>query len=291
MDFELTDTNKFGQKHPIETVEKVANALKSLDEHLLLQVTTEDKAAYDRACKKKLSIVSSSHKLMFLRCELFDVELAAKRLCKYWTTRLALFGEEKAFQELKLEAAMKDDLVAIELGIVKVLPYPDEEGRTICYFDPSLQNRELYTRESLLRCFWYSFHVALERESAQQRGIILCVYPRNAKHSQFDKGLAKMISDSMKGCLPMRMGSFQVCHPPTFFVIIFPIIKLFLGAYLRNRIRINSGSEDKVLEKLASCGIPSSSVPRQLGGEVVVDDGTWRTWLQERNESEKNDVS
>uniref|UniRef100_A0A7S2KWX8 CRAL-TRIO domain-containing protein n=1 Tax=Leptocylindrus danicus TaxID=163516 RepID=A0A7S2KWX8_9STRA len=286
MEFEFTEKNKFGQRHPIETAEKVADALRRLDEHLLQFGTTEDRAAFDLACQQNSSVVSSSHKLMFLRCELFNVDLAAKRLCNYWTARLVLFGEEKAFQELKLETAMKDDMIAIELGIVKVLPNPDEEGRTICFFDPSLQNRELYTRESLVRCLWYCFHVALERESAQQRGIILCVYPRNAKHSHFDRGLAKMFSDSMKRCLPIRIGSFQVCHPPTFFVIIFPILKLFLGAYLRNRICVNGGSDEKVLKKLNSCGIPSSSIPEELGGEVVVDNETWKAWLKERKQSE-----
>lgn len=75
------------------------------------------------------------------------------------------------------------------------------------------------------------------------------------------------------------MSAFHVCHPPTFFRLVFPILKLFLGERLRKRIRIHSGSEEDVLKDLEKFGLTKDVLPSELGGDIVLD---YQAWLASR---------
>ena len=75
------------------------------------------------------------------------------------------------------------------------------------------------------------------------------------------------------------MSAFNICQPPNFFKLIFPIVKLFLGERLRKRIRVHSGDDDHVHASLAKLGLTKEKLPSELGGEIVLDH---KKWLQER---------
>ena len=272
----------YGQKHPVETEESVSDALKRLKEEID-GISDNVKACWLKAkerCPPKL--VDDRHLLLFLRCEVFNVDLAAGRLIKYWDKRVEVFGEDRAFLPLTLDGALKGDEISLEMAFVQSTEHADAEGRRIILGDPSKLDKSKYTRESMVRAFWYTMHAALEDEVTQKRGIILLLFPHHAQFSQFDRKLVASNAESMKGCLPVRVGAFHICHPPTFFTIVFPIIKLLLGKRLRERIKVHTGSEEHVLERLARFGIPAESVPSDLGGAVVLNQ---KAWLEHRRES------
>ena len=272
----------YGQKHPVETEESVSDALKRLKEEID-GISDETKANWLKAqerCAPKL--VDDRHLLLFLRCEVFHVDLAAGRLIKYWDKRVEVFGEDRAFLPLTLDGALKGDEISLEMAFVQSTEHTDAEGRRIILGDPSKLDKSKYTRESMVRAFWYTMHAALEDEVTQKRGIILLLFPHHAQYSQFDRKLVATNAESMKGCLPVRVGAFHICQPPTFFTIVFPIIKLLLGKRLRERIKVHTGSEEHVLERLARFGIPVESVPSDLGGAVVLNQ---KAWLEHRRES------
>ena len=272
----------YGQKHPVETDESVSDAIKRLKEEID-GISDETKANWLKAkerCPPKL--VDDRHLLLFLRCEVFHVDLAAGRLIKYWDKRVEVFGEDRAFLPLTLDGALKGDEISLEMAFVQSTEHTDAEGRRIILGDPSKLDKSKYTRESMVRAFWYTMHAALEDEVTQKRGIILLLFPHHAQFSQFDRKLVAINAESMKGCLPVRVGAFHICQPPTFFTIVFPIIKLLLGKRLRERIKVHTGSEEHVLERLARFGIPAESVPSDLGGAVVLNQ---KAWLEHRRES------
>lgn len=150
-------------------------------------------------------------------------------MAKYWDKRIELFGPNKAFLPLKLDAALQGDEAALNIGFTRLVPAQDHHGRSILLADPSNQDSSLYTRESMLRAMWYILHASLENEGAQKRGIVMIIYPKNARFKQFDRHMSKMFMESIKGCLPVRVSAFHICQPPTFFSIIWPFINLFLG--------------------------------------------------------------
>ena len=62
--------------------------------------------------------------LQFVRYSDYDLWAGAKRLCLYWTERLALFGPDRAFLPMTLTgqgALMKDDISTIHAGFPAIL--------------------------------------------------------------------------------------------------------------------------------------------------------------------------
>ena len=208
-----------------------------------------------------------------------NTQMAALRLTAYWKQRLQMFGPDRAFLPFTQDEALEDDAVALGVGFFRLNPPKDPSGRGILFADPSRQDKSKYERESMVRSVWYVFHAALEDEETQKKGLIIIVYPKKEKFSQFDHVLAKMIMDSLKGYLPIRVSATHLCHPPGWFRIVFPIVKLIMGERLRKRFRVHAGSEKQVLETLAGSGLTKDHLPSEIGGDIVLDH---TAWLDER---------
>jgi hypothetical protein len=187
-----------------------------------------------------------------VRCTVPTTQLAALRLTTYWKKRLQMFGPDRAFLPLTQDEALKNDAVALGMGYFQLNLPKDPSGHGIIFVDPSRQDKSKYERESMVRSMWYVMHAALEDEETQKKGLVVIAYPKKVKLSQVDRALTKMNMDSLKGCLPIRIGVFHVCHPPGFFQLVFLVFKMFLGERLRKRFRVHGGSDNHVLETLAS---------------------------------------
>jgi CRAL/TRIO domain len=207
-------------------------------------------------------------------------QLATKRLIRYWSKRIEVFGPDRAFLPLTLTQALVDDEIPLKIGFARLIEGTfDPIGRGVMLVDPSKLDKTKYSRESMVRAMWYTIHAALEVESTQRYGLVAISFPRNAKFSQFDRELVKMILESLKGYLPVRLSAIHICHPPSFLRIIFPIMKVFLGERLRKRVRVHGGSEHQVLSLLADFGLLKEMLPVEIGGDKVVDQ---EKWLQSR---------
>jgi hypothetical protein len=218
---------------------------------------------------------------------LFYFQLAAERYCRYWDKRVRTFGPVKAFQPLTLHQALKDDTSALSVGFVNVLGTNDPWGRAILFMDPSKQNRDLYTRESMVRAVWYCLHVALQQDAAAQKhGIVILSYGSKAKFAQFDRGLMSQVMSAIRGCLPVRLAGIHICHPPKFIEVILPVVKLMMGDRLRKRVRIHTGSTMEVLQKLADpFQLQPHMLPTELGGDIPID---VQNWFAKRKEIENH---
>ena len=202
--------------------------------------------------------------------------MAAKRYAHYWDKRVDIFGPEKAFEPITLKAACVDDTAALECGFINLTGTKDPKGRSIVYLDPSKQDKFKYTRESMCRALWYVLHTALATEiDTQKHGVVFVVFPHHAKMSQIDRGLMKLVTSSIKACLPIRLSAMHICHPPTFFAMVFPLMKLFMGERLRKRIQVHTGNDEKVLNHIEKFGLTRDTLPTDLGGTVTLNPKEW----------------
>lgn len=271
-----TVRDMYAQVHPIETPELIATGLAKLQKELNL-LPAKDTAVFHRATIESPELVDDAHRLMFLRCELFNADLAARRLAKYWTKRLEFFGEKKAFKSLTLENIYDDDEdeVALRRGFLAIIPMKHKTGRRILYCDPGKLDKTLYTREMLVRSVWYFMHRVLSDTDVQKKGVIGLVNPRTAKFSEVEKKIMWMCTVSVKGCIPIRLSAFHVCHTPMIFKVIFPFVKVLIGPRLRKRLRLHFGSDQAVIKVLSKFHITKDQIPDDLGGNFVYDHDAW----------------
>jgi len=268
----------YGQLHPIETPKLIETKLAEFDDLVAERTQKIDDKNKEliQALKKCPDLLTKQFKLMFLRCEVFNTPLAVARYARYWRERVAVFGDEKAFQPLTLDKALSEDHAAIELGFVVPLPgVKDPKGRAIIFVNSYMLGKAEYTYMSLCRAVWYAAHVALESETAQKHGIIMLHDPSRASFSQFDLRFARQILPGMQGAVPLRLAALHNCKPPSFLPIVYAMVKIFLSERIKNRILFHSGKTSKVLKALALYGLDETMIPCELGGNVVVDSKAW----------------
>lgn len=283
---------RYGQSNPKEeTPEFVRDKLQELEKELS-DISDAKKSGYLEALEKSPDLCDDAFKLQHLRCELFDLKPAAKRIVAYWDMRLEIFGSERAFLPLTLSHALKDDTSSLHLGFIRNTLHKDDAGRAILFIDPSrIPHDQAYDRHSMARALWYNIHAAIEEEDVQRKGIVIIAHPEHAARSQMDRKLMKINVTSIKGCLPVRIAAFHVCNPPLFFEVVFSIAKVLMGERLRKRIKIHSngnGKKDKsakgggsveettVIRKLVNkYGIDKIKIPSEVGGGNTIDHVQW----------------
>jgi len=280
MSTEVKEEDIYGQVILKETSELISTNLEKLDEELE-RIPNAEKVAWALANERCPQFITKEFKLKFLRCEIFDATLAAKRIINYWHKRFELFKEPNAFKPMKLghDGAFTNehDDEALKSKLIRVPGTKDQTGRPIIFFDPSQGPlKGTYDIDSYIRAFWYCLHSITEDTTAQQKGILFIAYPKHTKFSQFDRKRMTMMIESIKGALPVRISAFHLCHPPVFFEIVFPIVKLLMGKKLRKKIKIHSGSDEKVLEKLVKkYSFDKASLPSEIGGDLILDHDKW----------------
>jgi len=249
--------------------------LSNLDNELR-KTPRDEKTAWIYALQECPDLVGDSHKLLFLRCEVFRADLAASRIVKYWQKRKEIFGKEKAFQALTYDNLFKtkNEHTALFSGFWHFVTVNDS-GRGILFCDPSLSIQKRVSHKTAIQTVWYVVHAALESESVQKKGIVVLVNGREFSFAHFDKNFATLFISCFKGCLPIRISAFQLCHPPKIFKVIWPFFRLLLGPVLRKRVLITSGSDEDVVKKLGKYGMIRDQIPSKVGGNLDFDIETW----------------
>uniref|UniRef100_A0A7S1FTJ5 CRAL-TRIO domain-containing protein n=2 Tax=Corethron hystrix TaxID=216773 RepID=A0A7S1FTJ5_9STRA len=271
---ERTERDLYGQRHPVETDEIVSRKLKEFEEEVK-NIPDEEKSCLLQAQERCPQLLTDGFKLMFLRSEVFHIDLATKRYVRYWEKRVDVFGPEKAFLPLTVDGALRDDHFTLTKGFMNMTGKCDPSGRSILFGDPSKMDPGAYEAKSMCRALWYILHSLLENEETQKKGVVFLLWPHNFKPWQLDKKLLKMNSESVRACIPLRVSALHVCHPPKIFAIVFPILKMFMGEVLRKRFRLHSGNTEEVLKNLEKWGLTRDIVASPIGGDVEIDMHGW----------------
>ena len=252
---------------PNETPTLIEESLAQF-ESILDAIDINKKHAYLIAKDKCPHLCNNESKLVFLRCEVFNVKNSVARFVKYWNMRYEVFGEELAFLPMTLDGAMQHDIEAIQLQYLQLAKdnTTDHDGRAILYFDFNKEGGSV-SSESLLRVVWYQVHQALTIESCQKQGIVLYIRCMDSL-SDWRPTLSKEITKAARGILPIRIGGVHWIRPPTFLAIILACIKPFTSKKLRHRFYSHSGETvDDVLASLDKFGLGRREMlPVSYGG-------------------------
>ncbi len=306
---ERSSPDIYGQTHPIESPALITKRLQELENEIA-------KAGSVHAASKKCGtpdpnfllaertcpdIATPSFKLMFLRCECYDVANSMKRYARYWDKRVELFGPSRAFQPFTMESLyVHNDHRALEIGAMQIIEreksydtslssiYPPvdtsaPDERNFLWVDVGKLEPTQYTREAGCRAFWYIFHAYLEDVQVQQRGLICINYSANFSNKCRDPQFSRMCFASLQGCLPIRISVFHGCHPPPIYRFVMRILFLMLGERLRKRIIPHCGTNEQVNNTLRSkFNVPLENIPSDMGGNRSLN---MMAWLQHRKET------
>ncbi len=143
--FDVHGLSHHRQEDPTDVDTKLAEL-----EHEIRKI--RNRKDYEKAKYLNNDFVSHrGFRLLFLRCDEFDTQVAAQRIVKHFEIKREMFGDKCLARELRMSDLNEADMVALRSGIFHVLPTRDVAGRTVVVFDQSLRpevplsNRVSYT--------------------------------------------------------------------------------------------------------------------------------------------------
>eukprot|EP00521_Asterionellopsis_glacialis_P013524 CAMPEP_0195292766 /NCGR_PEP_ID=MMETSP0707-20130614/10811_1 /TAXON_ID=33640 /ORGANISM="Asterionellopsis glacialis, Strain CCMP134" /LENGTH=364 /DNA_ID=CAMNT_0040353329 /DNA_START=67 /DNA_END=1161 /DNA_ORIENTATION=- len=257
-----------------------------------------EKEAYELALFMNPSYVTSTgFKLLFLRCERFNVKAAALRIVKYWDRKIEIFGMDAAFKDISLVDFRAEDQLALNLGAFRVLPARDHANRSILFCCRQYWDHTA-PAQSMERLGWYMAHAAVEETWAQKNGVVFLGAPTDSSlpkpdRSKFttsplqpsqkvDPGLKsfllqdKNIFNDITNILPIKIVAIHHFLPNTRLQFLFEHKLQYLNPTLRARYRqydLRTPAEN--LKKLRLFGLSPEILPVEIGGCMPFSYGDW----------------
>ncbi|KAL7577952.1 hypothetical protein ACA910_007577 [Epithemia clementina (nom. ined.)] len=153
-----------------------------------------------------------------------DLELAAQRLCSYWTARLAVFGPDRAFLPLTLTgtgALHHEDLMHLRAGYPALLPKHPTTGQSCVWFDRRNRVPNAPTKaEHLLRALFYVYKVLAANEISQGEGpesgvvvLLMAATPRSKGREDVDWEFVNRSAQLITKAFPVKLQVHLISIP------------------------------------------------------------------------------
>jgi hypothetical protein len=271
----------------VESEAMKAQATQQLEDAIKL-IPQDAKAAYLKALERAPTLVATeSDPMRFLHFEKFNAWAAARRLVTYWSSRVAIFGEEKAFLPLDLTgngALDEEDLDFLNSGCVVTLPN-DSKNRSVICIDRS--NKIHGADDMCIRPLFFLLSAASENEMSQKDGCIVLVVLNSPTGATFHAGNVSQATELVRKALPLRLKkSHLLCCPPKpgaskFTETFIPMALQRLGKFVSRDAGVHvANTEAGLLEKLLPYGLAREGLPSSVGGTFVFD--KYVVWLEQR---------
>ncbi|KAL7536028.1 hypothetical protein ACHAXR_006871 [Thalassiosira sp. AJA248-18] len=230
-------------------------------------------------------LFDDAHKRAFLSAENYVVKAAASRMVAYWEYRAELFGEQRMFLPMDKSGSLKqEDAVALERGMIQLLPQKDVDGHAVIFYDPSRHDPKLgYSSDSMLRVLWYIMHVAMEDPITRENGFVVIVYPKHSTPEQIDRDFIAKGMTIIGSIAPLAWKGFHICHPCSSYNKYFPLVKMLSPTRIKDNIAVHFGTDEHVLQCMAGYALPADRLPTELGGRDKLD---YPKWISDRKEAE-----
>lgn len=124
---------------PEETPQLLQSSLRQLALELDRNLPRELTRAYRQSQLVPTTYVNTlGFRLRFLRCELFDVPKAARRMASFLNMAQDFFGDYALERPIRLSDMNKEELKYMRSGRVQWLPFRDRSGRRIVVIFPGM---------------------------------------------------------------------------------------------------------------------------------------------------------
>lgn len=179
---------------------------------LELQKLRPQRAAFDRSQQlfgATTYLNTEELRIMFLRCDLFDVKKAANRLCDYAEVMFEIFGDV-CLQRLPYITDLTDlEIQVLEAGGYQVLPGRDRAGRRILA-NLAFDSPKEFGVLPRLRVSMYIIMSFLRDVETQRKGAVGISWWHNVSVDDFI--IRKKVHERIN-CIPLRLGAYHCCIP------------------------------------------------------------------------------
>lgn len=271
----------------IESEAMKTQANQQLEDAIKL-IPQDAKAAYLEALECAPNLVATeSDPMRFLHFEKFNAWAAARRLVTYWSSRVAIFGGEKAFLPLDLTgkgALDEEDLVFLNSGCVVTLPNDSKNRSVICI---DISNKIDGAADMCIRPLFFLLSAASENEMSQKDGCIVLVVLNSSTGATFHAGNVNQATELVRKALPLRLKkSHLLCCPPKpgaskFTETFIPMALQKLGKFFSRDAGVHvADTEAELLKKLLPYGLAREGLPSSVGGTFAFN--KYVIWLEQR---------
>jgi hypothetical protein len=258
----------------------------TLDQMQLCLEKIKYKPAYNLAIAIQADYVRDPKlRLMFLRADRFDPELAAKRLIKFFDWKLKIFGKEKLCQwHIGYNDLDTNARIMVESGSYQVLPERDNRGRAILVVSANCVTQFHQNPQSLLQMTYYFCMSFASDETNQISGVVTISYGLGQDEPKTNTILQTQSSawdnTLLVLCMPLRYEATHFCSPKRGMHFTVSWIVKAAGVFSRARSRIHFGSPMECEYALLSFGVPSHLLPFTAEGQLKT--GNHKKWIQRR---------
>ncbi|CAB9501769.1 tocopherol transfer protein-like [Seminavis robusta] len=254
-----------------------------------------NRKAYEKA--KYLNeeyVTGREFRLLFLRCEKFDVKSSAQRIVTHLENKMDMFGGGPALaRKLRLSDLNEDDDVkALKSGAWQLLPECDASGRLVVAFSPTCIDGSLAAK-CHQRAFMLFIMSILQTEDAQKKGIVIVMWWSGHSLLQVQQSLftQAQLMKKLRPGIPRRVAGVhfllsQKCLRP-----LVGGIRWFLHEELRARIRVHFGDFEQLKFALQTFGISTDRFPFRPNNEPIDLENHLQCIQSWRKQEEKGNTS
>jgi hypothetical protein len=243
---------------------------------------------------------------------------AAARMCSYWTERIDLFGDIRAFEALTLGSDVAsptgltaEDVRIFEKGTMMVLPV-DRHGQSVIFYDDSALDPDMVENTpSRLRVLWYIFQAAYTSgEAAMGHRIVLLIGCHRPSLTGGYGAAAWRFSRRCRtfpSALPIVLDSIHLLTLSSrtgngiFVKFVLAATLEMVGSYLSALVRVHHGeakggtcdprqadveAQQCLLRQLRGLGFTKSGLPEFAGGLHTTEED-FPAWARRRRRVEQ----
>lgn len=153
-------------------------------------------------------------RIMFLRCERFDCQKAAKRICGFADLMYELYGDVGLERRTRLSDLDDDEILIMKKGLSQIMAGRDRAGRRIYTHFASDSWKFLPVITRLRHTTYLIMSLLMSDVVSQQRGVVFVMWYHNAKKMDLTDFIARgTVHSRGSSCMPMRIGAVHYCFP------------------------------------------------------------------------------